>query len=245
MLGSVLIVGGDKKERLAWAWKTLREYGFDAGKTVADLLVVAKGDDRKSIGVAQAREIKDFLRQKPFEKKIKAILVEDAQALTDEAQNSLLKVLEEPPSFALIILLVDKEGSLLPTVVSRCQRFFLTPDPTRKIGKNLFAEPETKSKDAAPKKPIDPRLRRSLDSPYNLWTKSPEELFDLAKSLSDKGKEETLEFLEQVLRRDLELNSPKTLVIKMESALRELKEANVALKFSLEYLFLLHVANRR
>ena len=229
MLGSVLITGGDKKSRLAKAWELLVGQGFSAKKESPDLLVVQKEEDKKSVGIAQAKGIKAFLREKPFEKNIKAVLVEEAQAFTDEAQNSLLKILEEPPAFALIILLADKEGSLLPTVVSRCQRITVKSDSFHKVSKGK-AESEDLSD------------RMDLESPYNLWTKSPEELFDLAKELSARGKEEALEFIEQVLRKDIELNCPQSVVNKLETALKELKDANVALKFALEYLFLLHVA---
>ena len=239
MIGSVLITGGDKKSRLARAWELLAGQGFSAKKESPDLLVVQKEEDKKSVGIAQAKEIKTFLREKPFEKKVKAVLVEEAQAFTDEAQNSLLKILEEPPAFALIILLVDKEGSLLPTVVSRCQRITIKSDSSHKDDKDRS---KNKSNDGSKSDCSGAHNRADLESPYNLWTKSPEELFDLAKELSARGKEEALEFIEQVLRKDIELNCPQSVVNKLETALKELKDANVALKFALEYLFLLHVA---
>ena len=235
MLGSVLIIGGDKKTRLSKAWELLVAQGFSAKKESPDLLVVQKEEDKKSVGIAQAKEIRAFLREKPFEKKIKAVLVEEAQAFTDEAQNSLLKILEEPPAFGLIILMCDKEGSLLPTVVSRCQRITVKANAPDKNIKN-------KSKGEPGADMVDGGNRADSESPYNLWTKSPEELFDLAKDLSARGKEEALEFIEQVLRKDIELGCPQSVVNKLETALKELKEANVALKFALEYVFLLHVA---
>jgi len=242
MLGSVLITQGDKKSRLGKAWELLVGQGFSAKKASPDLLVVQKEEDKKSVGIAQAKEIRAFLRERPFEKKIKAVLIEEAQAFTDEAQNSLLKILEEPPAFALIILLVDKEGSLLPTVISRCQRITVKPDSFRKVVKG---ELEIKSEDGVKAESGDISDHMGSESPYNLWTKSPEELFDLAKDLSARGKEEALEFIEHVLRKDIELNCPQSVVNKLETALKELKEANVALKFALEYLFLLHVAKPR
>lgn len=47
--------------------------------------------------------------------------------MTDEAQNALLKVLEEPPSYAFILLSSKTENSLLETVVSRCRKFHVAP----------------------------------------------------------------------------------------------------------------------
>jgi len=242
MLGSVLITQGDKKSRLAKAWEMLLGQGFSAKKASPDLLIVQKEEDKKSVGIAQAKEIGVFLREKPFEKNIKAVLVEDAQAFTDEAQNSLLKVLEEPPAFALIILLVDKEGSLLPTVVSRCQRITIKSDPAYKAVKGKSG---SKSKDGGKAESEGLSDHMGSESLYSLWEKSPEELFELAKDLSARGKEEALEFIEQVLRKDIELNCSPSVVSKLETALKELKDANVALKFALEYVFLLHVAKTR
>lgn len=251
MLGSVLIVGADKETRLGKAWEMLVEQGFSAKKGSPDLLVVQKEEDKKSVGIAQAKEIRLFLRERPLERKVKAVLVEEAQAFTDEAQNSLLKILEEPPAFALIILLADKEGSLLPTVVSRCQRIYVKAEPSSKGVKGgsevrFLNESNAKLKGAPSERskasPADTADRVNQESPYNLWTKSPEELFDLAKDLSARGKEEALEFVEHVLHQDIELNCPQSVVSKLEIALKELKDANVALKFALEYVFLLHVA---
>ena len=58
---------------------------------------------------------------KPIRSQTKAIILEDAHLLTLEAQNALLKVLEEPPEHTIIILSTENKDILLPTVVSRCQ----------------------------------------------------------------------------------------------------------------------------
>lgn len=239
MLGSVLILGGDKKERLNRAWEVLAEHGFKSdskGTPDADLLVVQREENKKSIGIAQARQCRDFLRERPFEKKVKAVLVEDAQALTDDAQGSLLKILEEPPAFGLIILLADKEGSLLSTVVSRCQK--ISVSRTRLDRKDRKHAGKTAEQDVKENEQLkDPCSK----SPYNLSTYTYEQLFDIAKELSAKGKEEALDFLEQVLHEDIKNGASPPIIQKMERALKELKDANVALKFTLEHLFLMHV----
>ncbi len=263
MLGSVLILGGDKKERLKKAWELLAEHGFkgDNKDTVdPDLLIIQREEGKKSVGITQAREVKDFLRERPLRRKAKAILVEDAQAFTDDAQGSLLKILEEPPVFGLIILLADKEGALLPTVVSRCQRIVVSQGrfdlenrkSTRKGTKgtaeedgqgDVKSDSEIDDADKSDQKDLNKGRTASISptkSRFNLSSYSYEELFDLAKDLSAKGKEEALNFLEQVLREDIKNNAPLPVVQKMEKALKDLKEANVALKYALEHLFLLH-----
>lgn len=73
------------------------------------------------LGIEQARKIKDHLNFKPIQAKGKVVIVEDASSLTLDAQNALLKTLEEPPESTSVVLGVRSEQDLLPTVLSRCQ----------------------------------------------------------------------------------------------------------------------------
>jgi DNA polymerase-3 subunit delta' len=57
----------------------------------------------------------------PFESSRRVFVIEDADELNDQAANRMLKTLEEPPSFAHLILLTSKPGEVLPTIASRCQ----------------------------------------------------------------------------------------------------------------------------
>ena len=82
-----------------------------------DLLYFA--DDSK-LGILEARKIKEFFSLKPFSAKGKAVVLEDASKLTLEAQNALLKTLEELPEQALFILGASSDAGFLPTVLSRC-----------------------------------------------------------------------------------------------------------------------------
>ncbi len=88
-----------------------------------DLLIFPK--DSK-LGIEQARKIKDYFSLKPYSAKGKTVVLEDASALTKEAQNALLKTLEELPKNALFLLGSDSESRFLPTVLSRCQIIHLT-----------------------------------------------------------------------------------------------------------------------
>lgn len=78
-------------------------------------------EDNQKLGVEQAKKIKEFLSIKPFSVKGKAVAVVSAQNLTVDAQNALLKTLEEPPGQSIILLGTDNENSLLPTIISRCE----------------------------------------------------------------------------------------------------------------------------
>lgn len=76
-----------------------------------------------TISIDDIRALQKFLQLKTIGNKSlrRAVLIEYAQGLTIEAQNALLKLLEEPPSDTLLILTVDTPRSLLPTIVSRVQ----------------------------------------------------------------------------------------------------------------------------
>ena len=79
----------------------------------------------ESIGIEKVREIKNFLWQKPIQSSKRTVVIKWANYLTPEAQNAILKVAEEPPSHALIILLVKDHTNLIPTLVSRFQKIYL------------------------------------------------------------------------------------------------------------------------
>lgn len=88
-------------------------------------------DNKTVIGVSEIREAIHHLQYAPFEGNFRILIVENAEKLTDEAQNALLKTLEEPPSKSIIILVTPLFGALIPTVVSRCRatRFGLLSEP--------------------------------------------------------------------------------------------------------------------
>ncbi|MBI2074518.1 MAG: hypothetical protein HYT83_01630 [Candidatus Levybacteria bacterium] len=78
-------------------------------------------EQEKSVGIESIRIIQKNLYLTPIKDKLKAIVIKNAETLTIEAQNALLKILEEPPPAAIIILITSNVDSLLPTVISRCR----------------------------------------------------------------------------------------------------------------------------
>lgn len=81
----------------------------------------------KKIKIEDIRAVKALLNLKPFEAPLSVAVIEDAHMMTVEASNALLKVLEEPPGEAMIILISDKKELLLPTVISRCSQVRFMP----------------------------------------------------------------------------------------------------------------------
>lgn len=74
-----------------------------------------------SYTIEDARNLKSFLSVKPYYGPYKVAIIDDAENLTAEASNALLKILEEPSASSIIILISSRPKSLLPTVLSRCQ----------------------------------------------------------------------------------------------------------------------------
>ena len=75
----------------------------------------------KTVGIPDIRVLQKKLFLKPIKSKTKAIVLEGYNGLTIEAQNALLKVLEEPPAHTIIYILIPNKDLLLPTILSRCK----------------------------------------------------------------------------------------------------------------------------
>lgn len=81
-----------------------------------------------SIGVDDIREqINDTIMIRPYSSYYKVYIVDEAEKMTVQAQNALLKTIEEPPSYGVIILLTTNEELFLPTILSRCVQLKLKP----------------------------------------------------------------------------------------------------------------------
>jgi DNA polymerase-3 subunit delta' len=104
-----------------------------------------KGD---SIGIDAAREIKEFLWQKPNTSSRRTLILDEAEFLTTEAQNALLKITEEPPTSSLIILILPDPEGLLPTIVSRVRKIYFGLVPEQEIARWLTAERQLPAVDA-------------------------------------------------------------------------------------------------
>ena len=92
--------------------------------------------DGNSIKIAQIRKLQSDILVKPY-KSYKIYVIDEAQKMTVEAQNALLKTLEEPPKYAIIILITDNKESLLDTIKSRCEIIKFTPIPLVEVADYL------------------------------------------------------------------------------------------------------------
>jgi DNA polymerase III subunit delta' len=101
-------------------------------QTHPDVLVVPPDPPQMMIKVDQVRQVIQTARYKPQESRRRVFVFVDSPFMK-EAANALLKVLEEPPDFATLFILVRNPGELLPTIRSRCVIFTLTALPAAEI----------------------------------------------------------------------------------------------------------------
>ena len=95
-------------------------------------------EDEHKIYIEDIRALKSFFSFKPYAGPYKVAVIDDAHTLTPEAGNALLKLLEEPPSFSMIILVSSLPGLLPATLVSRCEEVRFIPASTKEIEEHLL-----------------------------------------------------------------------------------------------------------
>jgi DNA polymerase III subunit delta' len=113
-----------------------------AAASHADLLTIERAYDEKrkrmktQIAVDDVRRINGFMSLTPAEGGWRVVVVDGAEELNQNSANALLKVLEEPPPRAILVLVCSAAGRLLPTIRSRCRRLRLSPladDPVARL----------------------------------------------------------------------------------------------------------------
>ncbi len=100
-------------------------------------LDVLEVDGASNRGIDEVRELRDTVRYAPARGKFKIYIIDEVHMLTKEAFNALLKTLEEPPSHVKFFFATTEPQKVLPTILSRCQRFDLRRIPANLIVKHL------------------------------------------------------------------------------------------------------------
>lgn len=80
-------------------------------------------DAASNSGVDEVRELIEKVKYAPIQGKYKVYIIDEVHMMTNSAFNALLKTLEEPPSYVVFILCTTEPYKLLPTILSRCQRY--------------------------------------------------------------------------------------------------------------------------
>ncbi len=107
-------------------------------------------DAASNRGIEDIRDIRDKVNFAPSEGRRKVYIIDEAHMLTDQASNAFLKTLEEPPSHVIFILCTTEANRILPTIVSRCQRFDFRRLPSDRIYQRLAEITEGEGASVAP-----------------------------------------------------------------------------------------------
>ena len=166
--------------------------------------------DGNNIKIEQIRELIKKVYEKPIVSNKKVYIINDSNLMTKEAQNSLLKTLEEPPEYVTIILIASNENLFLPTIKSRCTKIMfrkLTDSELktileRKYNKLDIQELMLKIADGSVNKAVSLDGKEELYNKVNRIYSSLENvnIIELINSKEDifKDKEEAIEMLEYI-----------------------------------------------
>lgn len=215
----------------------LNKIGLDFSKNNPDIMEIDIPEDKKSIGIGEIKSGIKWVSQKPFSAKTKALVIYNGQTITADGQNSLLKVLEEPPEYASIIILAKNETSILPTVQSRCQKIY--------AGKG--------NRDISPDAPSKALTGTTYQSLVKL---SPARVFKTLQEIAKEDRSVICEILEEwigqgrtALEEDIE--EGKTHAVRhseniktMAKIATDLEKTNLNMKLALEYLALMLITRR-
>ena len=169
-----------------------------------------------TIKIEKIRELIHWLNLRPMQGTQKLALIENADLMTTEAANALLKTLEEPPSYGHIILQTLDEQRILPTIQSRCQKIRLSFSLNQEKPE-IYLLPEEIAK------------------------MSVKEKFDFVAKLAD---EETLiiktvlTFWQESFRQGLLGGDDKIVILQAIARAKDLLETNISVKLLLENLVL-------
>ncbi|MCS6880676.1 MAG: DNA polymerase III subunit delta' [Oscillochloridaceae bacterium] len=155
---------------------------------------------QKELKIATIREWQRDISLRPYEGRRRVFILHDAERLSDEAANAMLKTLEEPPPYATLILVADSHD-LLPTIVSRCRTLRLRPLPRPQVVAALFsrgADPDTAALLAAWSGGRIGQALRLLQTPDALARRN-EQLAALL-AVHDQGRSEAMRWAEQRAR---------------------------------------------
>lgn len=196
---------------------------FSYNSALPDLKSGEELASKKEIGIDQARKALDFLSLRSYFGGWKAVIIDNAEKLTTEAQNCLLKTLEEPKGNTILILVTGQPERLLSTIFSRCQvmKFFGTKEIVK-----VAERPEKKKKE-----------KEILDELLKIMAGSLAEKFAYTKNIKEEGSDvlEIMQILQKHFREKLltDVSVPKKLKL-LDELIYKLTFTNASPRLALE-----------
>lgn len=218
MIQSYLLYSKQKELALKKAQEISKLHAIDPFD-ITHIDLISDQNDKKSIGIEDIRKNLDKLYLKPIRSDYKATIIYNAHLLTNEAQNALLKTLEEPPNNTLIFLIGETKESFIPTILSRVSAISLDLEKrevTDEEKKDILLLSEIPTKDALIKAQV------------------------LAKSKADALKwiESQIFVIHDILLKNPENKTLASTLQKLQKTHTTISKTNTNLRLTLEYLLL-------
>jgi DNA polymerase III gamma/tau subunit len=180
----------------------LKDFGFEKGEDAPDTYIISN-EGKSSIGIDKVKNLRIWAYTKPYESDNKIIIIQRADLLTPQAQNSILKIIEEPPHFTHVYLLANSERNFLKTILSRTQLIDEKNDPDRDF--------------VLAKKFIDSDLNNKFKQSEKLAKQSREEIQNFLDTLLEMSKRDKNDFqlIEKLIeyKRYISSNVNKKLIL--------------------------------
>lgn len=247
LTGSYIFLGDPQIGKFTFAKALAESFESNKSSILNDALILQLGSP---LGIDQVRQLKNFLWQTPVISPYRTAIVDNSERLTQEAQNAFLKIIEEPPLQALIILTSSYPETLTPTLLSRLKKIYFKKISQEQI--RQWLEDSFKVKPAL----AEFAARRSMGRPglafnllYDTNTKKLEkqvavfikgDIFEKYKIINEIVKDEELfsrfiEFLVLELRNKFLVKNYKV-VKEVLARLTYLKRFNLNKKLQLEII---------
>lgn len=164
------------------------------------------GKETLSLKIDTMRDMIQRVSQKPMLSEHKVFIIRDAEALVIEAQNSILKTLEEPPDGTILILIVSDKTALLPTILSRVCSIEFTPLPTR-ILKTLLEKEGFSTQEASG---IAKNSHGSIDAAKNF-----KKFLDRTSDIDFKNKNSIFEFTSHLPKESFKAREEVNVILEL------------------------------
>ena len=176
---------------------------LDIEKNVHPDLVIVEPKESKEIKISQIRDLHNHLRLRSYSAPFKAVVIDRAHSLNQEAQSAFLKLLEEPKGKTLFVLITEYPEMLFPTILSRVERlrFYAPPKPVDSKEKRIKEILQMGKADLATRFQYAKKLSQepeNLKEILDAWLRYFREV--LLLTINNKSKDYSIAKLQRVLR---------------------------------------------
>jgi len=168
--------------------------------------------DKRDVSIEQVRELQRELGYRALSPHPKIGIINDAENLTLQAQNALLKTLEEPAGNSLLVLVAVNAASLTSTILSRCQRLIFDPLSTEAVTEVLERHGHSGRQTAAIAAYAEGSVGRALALDAEFFATRRREILDRLGSLRGQGFKRLTDFAQELSSEDADLTLVLTVI---------------------------------